>query len=85
MTSLAHFEAVAGLIKIPGKAVIGGKLVSSVFGKTFANITPRDGRILNHVAQGDAPDVDAAVKSARGAFDDGSWRKLHYREKKRIL
>ena len=85
MTSLAHFEAVAGSIKIPGKAVIGGKLVSSVSGKTFANITPRDGRILNHVAQGDAPDVDAAVKSARGAFDDGSWRKLHYREKKRIL
>jgi 4-(gamma-glutamylamino)butanal dehydrogenase len=85
MTTLAHFEAVAGSIKIPGEAVIGGKLVGSVSGKTFANVTPRNGRVLNHVAQGDAADVDAAVKSARAAFEGGSWRKLHYREKKRIL
>ncbi len=85
MTSLAHFEAVAGSIKLPGEAVIGGKLVPSVSGKTFSNVTPRNGRILNHVAEGDVADVDAAVKSARKTFEDGSWRKLHYREKKRIL
>ena len=30
-------------------------------------------------------DIDAAVKAARKAFDDGRWRRLHYREKKRIL
>ncbi|MBS0235650.1 MAG: aldehyde dehydrogenase [Proteobacteria bacterium] len=85
MTSLAHFESLAGSIKIPGEAVIDGKFVGSASGKTFANITPRNGRILNHVAQCDAADVDAAVKSARRAFEEGSWRKLHYREKKRIL
>ncbi len=85
MTSLAHFESVAGSIKIPSQAVIDGKLVASASGKTFANITPRNGRILNHVAQCGPQDVDGAVKSARRAFEDGSWRKLHYREKKRIL
>lgn len=85
MTSLAHFEAVAGSIKLPGKAVIDGKLVGSVSGKTFANVTPRNGRVLNHVAQCGPEDVDLAVKGARRAFEDGSWRKLHYREKKRIL
>lgn len=85
MTSLAHFEAVAGSIKIPSQAVIDGKLTDSVSGKTFANVSPRDGRVLNHVAQCGPEDVDLAVKSARRAFEDGSWRKLHYREKKRIL
>ncbi|CAA2141741.1 aldehyde dehydrogenase [Hyphomicrobium sp. ghe19] len=85
MTSLAHFEAVAGSIKLPGEAVIDGRLAGSASGRTFDNITPRNGRILNRVAQCDAADVDAAVKSARRTFENGSWRKLHYREKKRIL
>lgn len=85
MTSLAHFEAVAGSIKLPGEAVIDGRLTGSASGRTFDNITPRNGRILNRVAQCDAADVDAAVKSARRTFENGSWRKLHYREKKRIL
>jgi 4-(gamma-glutamylamino)butanal dehydrogenase len=85
MTSLAHFEAVAGSLKLPGEAVIGGKTIASVSGKTFANVTPRNGRVLNHVAQCDAADVDAAVASARAAFETGPWRRLHYREKKRVL
>jgi 4-(gamma-glutamylamino)butanal dehydrogenase len=85
MTSLAHFEAVAGSLKLPGEAVIGGKTVASVSGKTFANVTPRNGRVLNHVAQCDAADVDAAVASACAAFETGPWRRLHYREKKRVL
>jgi gamma-glutamyl-gamma-aminobutyraldehyde dehydrogenase len=85
MTSLAHFEAVAGSLKLPGEAVIDGKRVPSASGKTFANITPRNGRVLNHVAQCDTADVDAAVRSARQSFEDGRWRKLHYRDKKRAL
>ncbi|MBS0237530.1 MAG: aldehyde dehydrogenase [Proteobacteria bacterium] len=85
MTSLAHFEAVAHSMRIPGEAVIDGKLVASVSGETFDNVTPRNGRILNRVARGGAADIDAAVKSARRTFDEGSWRKLHYREKKKRL
>ncbi|HVJ77656.1 MAG TPA: aldehyde dehydrogenase [Hyphomicrobium sp.] len=85
MTSLAHFEAIAGSLKLPGDAIIGGKHVPSASGRTFANVTPRNGRVLNHVAQCDVSDIDVAVKSARQAFEDGRWRKLHYRDKKRIL
>ena len=85
MTSLAHFEAVAGSLKLPGEAVIDGERVPSASGKTFVNITPRNGRVLNHVAQCDAADVESAVRSARRAFEDGRWRKLHYRDKKRVL
>ena len=85
MTSLAHFEAVAGSLKLPGEAVIDGKLRASASGKTFPNVTPRNGRVLNHIAQCDVADVDAAVKSARRAFEEGQWRKSHYRDKKRVL
>jgi len=85
MTSLAHFEKVAGTIALPGKAVIDGALLAAVSGTTFDNVSPRDGRVLNQVAACSAGDVDIAVASARAAFNDGRWRKLSYRDKKRIL
>jgi gamma-glutamyl-gamma-aminobutyraldehyde dehydrogenase len=85
MTSLAHFEKVAGVIELPHQAVIDGQLRPSITGRTFDNVTPRNGSIINHVAECDAGDIDAAATAARRAFDDGRWRKLHYQEKKRIL
>lgn len=85
MTSLAHFEKIAGSLALPGKAVIDGEMLASVSGTTFDNVSPRDGRVLNQVAACAAADIDIAVTSARSAFEDGRWRKLPYREKKRIL
>jgi gamma-glutamyl-gamma-aminobutyraldehyde dehydrogenase len=85
MTSLAHFEKVAGVIELPHQAVIDGRLEPSVTGRTFDNVTPRNGTVINRIAECDAGDIDAAVTAARRAFDDGRWRKLHYRDKKRIL
>jgi 4-(gamma-glutamylamino)butanal dehydrogenase len=85
MTSLAHFEAVAGKIALPHLAVIDGRLVASQSRRTFDNVSPRNGRILNQITECDASDVDVAVATARAAFDDGRWRKLHYRHKKQIL
>jgi gamma-glutamyl-gamma-aminobutyraldehyde dehydrogenase len=85
MTSLAHFEKVAQVIEIPHQAVIDGRQQPSVTGRTFDNVTPRNGRVINRVAECDAGDVDAAVDAARRAFEDGRWRNLHYREKKRTL
>jgi gamma-glutamyl-gamma-aminobutyraldehyde dehydrogenase len=85
MTSLAHFERVAGVIEPPHQAVIDGRLQPSVTGRTFDNVTPRNGTVINRVAECDAADVDPTVTAARRAFEDGSWRGLHYRDKKRIL
>ncbi|MBA2127498.1 aldehyde dehydrogenase PuuC [Hyphomicrobium methylovorum] len=85
MTSLAHFEAIANALKLPSDAIIDGACVASQSGKTFANVGPRNGRVLNHVAECGATDIDAAVKSARRAFEAGDWRRLHYRDKKRVL
>ena len=85
MTSLAHFEKVAGVIELPGQAVIGGRLEPARFGRTFHNVTPRNGTVINGVTDCDAADVDLAVAAARRAFDDGRWRNLHYCDKKQAL
>ena len=85
MTSLAHFEKVAGALALPGKAIIDGETLAAVSGATFDNVSPRDGRVLNPVAACGLADVDIAVASAREAFNDGRWRKRSYKDKKRIL
>jgi gamma-glutamyl-gamma-aminobutyraldehyde dehydrogenase len=85
MTSLAHFETLAGTITLPHQAIIEGKKVASMSGATFDNISPRNGRIINRIALCGEEDVNAAVASARRAFEDKRWRNLHYRDKKRIL
>jgi len=85
MTSLAHFEKVAGTIDLPGMAIINGQKVASVSGKTFANVSPRNGQVINHIAECDAADVDLAVAAAKQAFADRRWQKLHYRDKKAVM
>ena len=85
MTTLEHFEKMAGAIELPRLAVIDGKLVPALSGKTFDNVSPRNGRVLNQIAECDGADIDAAVAAARASFEDGRWRKLHYSAKKKIL
>src|SRR5215470_16800106 len=85
MTSLAHFENVARAIDLPNRAVIDGRLETSVSGRTFDNVTPRNGTVSNRVVECDAQDIDKAVVAGRRAFEDGRWRSLQYREKKRVL
>lgn len=45
-------------------------------GKTFPTLDPRTGDLIVNVAEGDAEDVDRAVKAARKAFDIGPWPKM---------
>ncbi len=66
MTSLAHFENLAKSYQIcRSRAVIDGKLVDSHTGKTFDNIGPRNGKLINKIALCDEVDVDRAVAAAR--------------------
>ncbi len=41
---------------------------------SMVSINPATGQSLAKIAECDAADVDAAVKSARAVFDKGSWR-----------
>jgi gamma-glutamyl-gamma-aminobutyraldehyde dehydrogenase len=84
MTLQTNLDRAANL-KFPGQAVIDGKLAAARSGKTFDNVGPRDGKLLNQVAACEAEDIDVAVKAARAAFEDGRWRNKHPREKKKIM
>ena len=72
-------------LALPGRAVIDGALVEAASGATFHNVSPRDGTVINQVAACQALDVDRAVASARAAFEDGRWRDLGPRQKKKVL
>jgi aldehyde dehydrogenase (NAD+) len=76
----------AGQVKVTQtKMLIDGKWVNSTSGRTFETINPATGDVIAHVAEGEAPDVDKAVKAARRAFEKGPWRKMSARERGRIL
>ncbi|HLH60688.1 MAG TPA: aldehyde dehydrogenase family protein [Ktedonobacteraceae bacterium] len=60
----------------PRKMLIDGQWVDAASGKTFEVYNPATGEVMAHVAEGDAEDINRAVRAARKAFDDGSWRKM---------
>jgi aldehyde dehydrogenase (NAD+) len=66
------------------RLLIDGKWVEAVSGKTFDSINPATGGILAAVAEGDAEDIDRAVKAARRAFD-GPWSKVKPYERQLML
>jgi len=80
-----EMERRAAAIELPHLAVIGGRLVASLSGATFDNISPRNGHILNHTAASGKEDVDLAVSAARRAFEDGRWRAMAPADRKKIL
>ncbi|KAJ4754133.1 Aldehyde dehydrogenase [Rhynchospora pubera] len=65
--------------------LIDGKFVDSASGKTFPTLDPRTGEVIAHVQEGDAEDVNRAVRAARKAFDEGPWPKMTAYERSRIL
>lgn len=63
---------------------IGGRFVESASGKVFDTINPANGEVLTRLAEGDATDVDRAVKAARAAFE-GPWSKWTPYERQALL
>ncbi|WP_434519562.1 aldehyde dehydrogenase family protein [Pseudomonas sp. NFX1] len=55
---------------------INGQWVSPIQGGAFESFDPSDESLIARVASGTAEDVDAAVKAARAAFDEGPWPRL---------
>jgi gamma-glutamyl-gamma-aminobutyraldehyde dehydrogenase len=69
----ANWTQRAAALAIDGRALIDGQRRDATSGETFDCISPIDGRVLGPVARGAAADIDAAVKSARAAFEDRRW------------
>jgi phenylacetaldehyde dehydrogenase len=65
--------------------LIDGKWVDAASGKTFEVYNPATGEVMAHVAEGDAEDIDRAVKAARRAFDEGPWRRMSPSQRGRCI
>ncbi|KAJ0241689.1 Aldehyde dehydrogenase family 2 member B4 [Hirschfeldia incana] len=65
--------------------LIDGNFVDAASGKTFPTLDPRTGEVIANVAEGDAEDINRAVKAARKAFDEGPWPKMTAYERSRIM
>ena len=66
-------------------AVIDGFAVAAASGRTYRDVTGRDGSTVAQVAECDEEDVDRAVRAARAAFGDGRWSDLAPADRKRLL
>ncbi|GAA3748416.1 aldehyde dehydrogenase [Streptomyces tremellae] len=64
---------------------IDGKLTAPLTGETFDSVNPATGQVIAQVAACGQADVDAAVASARAAFDSGVWSRAAPAERKAVL
>lgn len=64
---------------------INGQWVAPVKGGTLPVINPADETQFHAIPAATAPDVDAAVKAARAAFDQGPWRKTSSKDRAIVL
>ncbi|MBN3791605.1 aldehyde dehydrogenase [Burkholderia sp. Ac-20353] len=83
--TFADWQAGAASLEIDGRAFIDGAPCSSRNDRTFACVSPIDGRVLARVADCGEADVDAAVAAARRAFDAGVWAGMNPRDRKAVL
>ncbi|MBZ9936604.1 aldehyde dehydrogenase family protein [Mesorhizobium sp. BR1-1-16] len=67
------------------KLLIDGAWVEPASGAFFASIDPATGTTLAEIAEGSAEDVDAAVASARRAFESDAWRAMTPTDRGRLL
>jgi phenylacetaldehyde dehydrogenase len=72
-------------IGAPRQLFINGQWADAASGKTFATPNPATGETLARVAEGDAKDIDRAVRAARRAFEEGPWSRMTASERGRII
>ena len=77
--------AVAALPTFRTKAFIDGQFRDAASGETFVTENPATGQPIATIASGGAADIDAAVRAARRAFDDGRWSRRAPAERKQVL
>lgn len=80
------------LIEAPGtgevrkyKMLVGGEWVDSLSGETFESINPYTGRVWARVPKAGEQDIDAAVRAAREAFEDGPWGRMTGTQRARLI
>ncbi|WP_316396148.1 aldehyde dehydrogenase [Bradyrhizobium sp. 33ap4] len=64
---------------------IGGRPAPAISEARLDVVSPIDGKVLTSIADGDVADVDAAVRHARQAFEQGSWSRAAPAQRKKVL
>jgi aldehyde dehydrogenase (NAD+) len=67
------------------RLLINGKWISAQSGAVFATIDPATEDVIAEVAEARAADIDAAVKAARAALEEGPWRLMSGAQRGRLL
>ncbi len=65
--------------------LIGGEWVNSQSERTFESINPFTGKAWATMPEANSADVDAAVRAARAAFDEGPWGRMTGTERSRLI
>ncbi len=79
------WQALARTLTPRTEAFVDGKYVPAASGATFDCVNPATGALIAKVASCDALDVDAAVASARRAFEGGAWSRSAPAARKKVL
>ncbi|SAK83232.1 aldehyde dehydrogenase [Caballeronia hypogeia] len=85
LLSRSEYQRIAREMTLPVSVVIDGRLCGAASGETFATLNPATGETLADLPACSAKDVDLAVASARAAFDDGRWSRLHPAARKHAI
>ena len=72
-------------IATPRQLFINGQWSDAASGKTFETPDPATGETLARVAEGDAEDINRAVKAARKAFEEGPWSRMTPSDRGRLI
>src|SRR5271154_3504832 len=78
-------RSVEDFVATPRQLFIDGQWTAAASGQTFEPPNPATGETLANVAEGDAEDINRAVRAARKAFDDGPWGRMTPSERGRII
>ena len=69
----------------PGRMLVGGEGIDAAGGERLDILNPATGEVITTTPAGEETDVDAAVRAAKRAFDDGPWPRLTRMERAKLL
>ena len=72
-------------LKLPGGFFVDGGYRASAAGRSFTTENPYAHEAIAELSACDSADIDAAVASARAAFEAGHWSALNPSERKSVL
>ncbi|MDC0498518.1 aldehyde dehydrogenase [Alphaproteobacteria bacterium] len=72
-------------LHFPSDLFINGRYHKSFSEKSFDNISPIDGKLINQISFAQQADIDRAVISARKVFEKGHWSNMPPGQRKKIL